>query len=107
MNDMTNTARKIQTDARAVIVYQDTDARGRQQLTVRNSHGKVLFECRRITALRKFLRNKRYNFYTYEELGAKTRNAIDNLRAEHDHAIRKHRQSVRPVTLGDLVWSEQ
>jgi hypothetical protein len=98
---MSKTAIQIQRDTRAVVIYQDTDEHGRQVLIARNGHGKLLYQCRRIRALASFLKGKAYNFYEYASLPRSAREALDNMRAEHDRK-RRERGPSHP-TLAD-VW---
>lgn len=102
MAEMTKTAQAITSNTRAVVLYQERDHRGRQLLTARNARGKVLFQCRRVTALRRFLMGKGYKFYEYASLGQRTREVIDLLRARFEAKQEASSPKLERPKLGDL-----
>ena len=79
---MTTTMQKIARDTRAVVIYQNTDVDGKQQLEARSANGRLLYACRRIQALGTWMRSKKYNFYEYNALPHSTQQSLDRLRAE-------------------------
>ena len=88
----------------SVIIYQDTDVKGRQQFTVRTPQGHKLYQCRRVSALIHWLQNNKHTPFVYDELPIRTRNQLDSSRAaaRHEVAKQERRFHIPRPTLGNL-----
>ena len=73
----------------SVIIYQTTDAKGRQRFVVRTPQGHRLFECRRVAALVRWLQSNKHTPWVYDELPSRTRHSLDASRAAARHEAAK------------------
>ena len=88
----------------SVIIYQDTDVKGRQQFTVRTPQGHKLYQCRRVPALIHWLQSNKHTPWVYDELPSRTRRSLDASRAAARHEAAKLSGKFRwsRPTLGDV-----
>jgi len=91
---------KIVKDNRSVIIYQRKTINGRQELEVRNLVGEVMFSCRRLSGLRRYLMRKKYNPHVYDELPKRTQQDLDEYRAAEEQGTKL--PSPPRVTLGQV-----
>lgn len=84
-----STVKNIVKSSNPAIIYADTDARGRQEFTVRLPTGHKLYSCRKRKALVSFLKSHGHQAFVYDELPRVAREKLDQLRAETRHDVAK------------------
>lgn len=95
-----STTKAIIGNTLAVVLYQSTDARGRQVLEARTARGKLLHSCRSVASLAGFVKSKAYQYYEYNALPKRTQEALDALRAAESH---RHIPKVSRPTMGEVM----
>lgn len=87
--------------SKALIVYREQDARGRQLFVVRTAQGDRKYECRRLKALISYVKGQKRPVKVFDELPESAQRVLMNNRQVGAHPDRLG-DAYRP-TLGDLM----